>query len=93
MFLGDGLSKDLISLQNCYSMDFDVDVFYKKSTIVSKKDLLTSIDNKYRNLSVKGFRYFPFEKIPVLKYLHCEWINTFLLIFQLPSSKNTILYG
>lgn len=69
------------------SMDFDVDVFYKKSTIVSKKDLLTSIDNKYRNLSVKGFRYFPFEKIPVLKYLHCEWINTFLLIFQLPSFK------
>lgn len=69
------------------STDFDVDVFYKKSTIVSKKDLLTLVDNKYRNLSVKGFRYLPFEKIPVIKYLHSEWINTFLLICQLPSFK------
>ncbi|WP_299087864.1 hypothetical protein [uncultured Bacteroides sp.] len=69
------------------SIDFDVDVFYKKPTIVSKKDLLTLVDNKYHNLSVRGFRYLPFEQIPVLRHLHCEWINTFLLIFQLPSFK------
>lgn len=74
-------------LAELLSIDFDVDVFYKKPTIVSKKDLLTLVDNKYHNLSVRGFRYLPFEQIPVLRHLHCEWINTFLLIFQLPSFK------
>ncbi|WP_300906001.1 hypothetical protein [uncultured Bacteroides sp.] len=69
------------------STDYNVDLYYKKSTIVSKKNLLTTTESDFLNLKIKGFRYLPFEQIPIFKYLPCGWINTLLLLFQLPSFK------
>lgn len=66
------------------SEDYDVDVFYKKSTIVSKKKLLTKQEDKNNFLRIKGFRYIPCELIPLFRYLHLEWINWFISLFQLP---------
>jgi teichuronic acid biosynthesis glycosyltransferase TuaH len=70
------------------SKDFEVDVYYKKPTKVSKKNLQTRKENTLFNLSIKGFRIIPFEKISLLKYLKLEWINKFILYLQLPSFKN-----
>lgn len=70
------------------SKDFIVDVYYKKPTKVSKKKLLTRKEKDFPSLSIKGFRKIPFEKIPFVQHLKLDWINKFILYFQLPSFKN-----
>lgn len=63
--------------------DCIVDVFYKKSILVSHKKLLNSEDKK-KNLAIRGFRQISFEKIPLIKYLKLDWINHIMLHWQLP---------
>lgn len=68
------------------SREYRLDVCYRRSNTVSKKKLLTA-NVSLPNMFVKGFNNIPFEKIPVLKYFNCNWINSFIAFFQLPSVK------
>lgn len=63
--------------------DFAVDVYYKKPILVHKRHLLTQ-ENITSNLSIRGFKYIPLNKIPVVKYLKLDFVNRFLLHYQLP---------
>lgn len=69
------------------SASYTVDVCYRRSNTVSKKKLLTSKQIDLPNLSVRGFNHVPFVKIPLLKNLPFEWVNTLIAYFQLPSLK------
>lgn len=68
------------------SREYRIDVCYRRSNTVSKKKLLTA-KASLSNMSVKGFNNIPFEKIPVWKYFNCNWINSIIAFFQLPSVK------
>lgn len=68
------------------SREYRIDVCYRRSNTVSKKKLLTA-KVALPNMSVRGFNNIPFEKIPVWKYFNCNWINSFIAFFQLPSVK------
>ena len=68
------------------SEDYIVDVLYKKTTIVSKDCLLTKRQGN-DNLSIRGFRIFPFYMIPVLKWLPLDWINCILFLLEVGSIK------
>lgn len=66
---------------------YSVDVFYKKSTLVKSKNLLTEIPKDINNLKIKSFRIIPFYAIPLLRKLNLNILNTLSLFFQLPSLK------
>ena len=53
-FLAEGLSK------YC-----KVSVYYKKSTLIKSKNLLTQIPSENANLTIKSFHVFPFHAIPL----------------------------
>lgn len=63
-----------------------IDVYYRKANTVSKNAMLTTKSN-ISNLSIKGYNELPFDKIPILKYLHLEWINTLIIKYQIPKLK------
>lgn len=67
--------------------NYIIDVYYRKPNTVSKDKLLTSVDVSMKNITIKGFNQFPFEKIPVFKYCRLDWLNTAVAYFQLPSFK------
>lgn len=75
-FLAENLSKECV-----------VDVWYRKANTVSKKLLLTSLDNELSNLHIRGFNQIPFAKIPLLKYLKLNWINSIIAHIQISSLK------
>lgn len=63
--------------------DFEIDVVYKKPTIVSSKKL-----RKNETLiNVRGFRLLPFRQIRLFDKINLEWINSLLLLIQMPSLK------
>ena len=74
-FFAEYLAKDLI-----------VDVYYKKAILVSKKNQLT-LQQENSTLSIKGFRQIAFDKIPGIKHLKLNFLNDFLLYWQLPDFK------
>lgn len=63
--------------------DFAVDVYFRKPTRIRKKHLLDQ-KRDIPNLLIKGFRQIPFERIPIIKFLKLDFINNFLLRYQLP---------
>lgn len=63
--------------------DFIVDVYYKKPILISKNSLLTP-KQKIAGLSINGFRQISFDKIPFVKHLNLNFLNEFLLYWQLP---------
>ena len=63
--------------------DFAVDVYYKKPILVHKRHLLSQ-EKIVPNLSIRGFRQIPFDKIPVVKHFKLNFINKLLLRYQLP---------
>lgn len=69
------------------SEDCCIDVCYRKSNTVSRKKLLTSKDVEKKNLSIRGFNNIPFDKIPFIKKLKCNWINSLIAYVQLPELK------
>ena len=74
-FFAEYLAKDLI-----------VDVYYKKAKLVSKKNQLT-LQQENSTLSINGFRQIAFDKIPGIKHLKLNFLNDFLLYWQLPDFK------
>lgn len=71
------------------SKDYEVTYCYKRPTVIKKKDLKTNItDLKSITLKFKSFRIIPFRSIPIIKKLKLEWINRFLLKFQIPNPDN-----
>lgn len=75
-FLAEGLAES-----------YEVDVFFKRSTTIASKNLLTEVPTKFANLSVDSFRILPFKAMPLFKYMNLDFINRFLLYKQLPDFK------
>ena len=76
-FLAEGLSKY-----------YHVDVYYKKSTVIKTKNLLTAVPIDSENLVIRSFRLIPFHAMPVLKRMKLEFINRFVLKMQVPNIKS-----
>ncbi len=72
-FLAEGLAKY-----------YHVDVYYKKSTAIKSRHLLTTVPIDSDNLVIRGFRLIPFHAIPVLKRMKLDFINRLVLKMQLP---------
>ena len=66
---------------------YKVDVYYKKSTAIKSKNLLTDLPEDIHNLQIRYFRVFPFYAIPIIRNLKLDIINTLLCFFQFPAIK------
>jgi glycosyltransferase involved in cell wall biosynthesis len=67
---------------------YQVDVYYKKSTM--KLQMQNQDESLFPrpNLSINNFWRIPFKRIPILKHLNLDFINTLILFISLPRLKN-----
>ena len=65
------------------SLDYKVDVVYRKANRVKKKDLPNKASGENKNLSLTGFRYIPFSAIPFIRNFNIEFLNNWNIHRQL----------
>jgi hypothetical protein len=71
--------------ENLAHNNFDVDIKYRKSNRLTKKDFVKN--NKVSpTLNIKGYRIISFQKIPLLKIFETDWINK--IIFRISVNNN-----
>ena len=76
-FLAEGLSKY-----------YHIDVYFKKSTRIKSKHLITKVPIDSEDLVIRSFRLIPFHAIPILKRMRLDFINRIVLKIQLPKIKS-----
>lgn len=65
----------------------NVEVFFKRSYVIKRSDLLNKAKTQYKNLTINSFRILPFAAIPIIRSLPLGWINEILLRFQISNIK------